>query len=449
MTKASKERNEIKSFSELFERITWGRLEKAAFLMTALLMVMPVVALVQILIKPSWMPGVSMQRLTYVERIAGCALMAVAFIKLLMQKPSFKKTIADNLTLCIFIGVSLLVFASTVKNGFTPTALDGDDYRDESMFDYMTYLCIYFGSAALIRSEKLKCSLFRLYLLSGAIIGALALADRYKLFRIEGFHFRQGEKQFTAIFSQYNHYGYYLMLAVMLSAGLFIYSKSAAGKAVYMLSLLFGSVLLGINATRGCELACAAAFVFLFIVFIVTDRKRLLWLAAAGAAYVGAIGVSYLISPESLERMTVLKQQVESAAETKEVSDNLGSGRGLLWKHTIRYISERPILGFGVEGIAERLIEDSNGLNSRPHNEYLQWAAFFGIPAALLYLSGVISVYVRAVKQRIDLSPMRVVALTAAFSYAASAVFGNTMSYTAPFFFALLGLGYRSAKDEG
>ena len=361
---------------------------------------------------------------------------------------SFRKILSDNTTYFIFAAAAFLIVISTVKNGFTYEALNGDPYRAESMFDYITYICFCFGSAAMVRSEKLKYLLFNIYLVSSALMGILALADKYGMIRIEGFHFRQGEEQFTAIFSQYNHYGYYLMLAVMLSAGLFIYSKSAAGKAVYMLSLLFGSVLLGINATRGCELACAAGFVFLLIVFIVTDRKRLLWLAAAGAAYVGAIGVSYLISPESLERMTVLKQEVESAAETKEVSDSLGSGRGLLWKHTIRYISERPVLGFGVEGIAERLAKDSNGLNSRPHNEYLQWAAFFGIPAALLYLSGVISVYVRAVKQRIDLSPMRVVALTAAFSYAASAVFGNTMSYTAPFFFALLGLGYRSAKNE-
>jgi O-antigen ligase len=122
-----------------------------------------------------------------------------------------------------------------------------------------------------------------------------------------------------------------------------------------------------------------------------------------------------------------------------------GTGRWRRWTHTVQYIGERPFFGWGSEGIFDLLKEETGG--SRPHNEYLQYAAFFGIPAALCYIAGVVSVFVKGIKKRAEIDIYTFAALVASFGYLVSALFGNTMSYTAPYFFIMLGLAVRPCRD--
>lgn len=131
----------------------------------------------------------------------------------------------------------------------------------------------------------------------------------------------------------------------------------------------------------------------------------------------------------------------ENTVETSK-ADSAGTGRWGLWKNTLKYISERPVIGWGIEGIAERLELDSGGLNNRPHNEFLQYAAFFGIPAAVLYICGLAGVFIHSWKKRFEIGKYSVACLSVAFTYIFSSLFGNTMFYTAPFLFIFLGLGF-------
>ena len=79
--------------------------------------------------------------------------------------------------------------------------------------------------------------------------------------------------------------------------------------------------------------------------------------------------------------------------------------------------------------------------DSRPHNEYLQYALFYGIPAALLYITGCFSVFLQDLRLEDRLDAMTFACLGAAFSYLVSAFFGNTIYCTAPFLFLFLGMG--------
>lgn len=83
--------------------------------------------------------------------------------------------------------------------------------------------------------------------------------------------------------------------------------------------------------------------------------------------------------------------------------------------------------------------------NDRSNCEYMQYALSFGIPAAVLYTLACVGVVVRGVRTRKTLRAMTFVCLTAAFTYMVSAVVGNSMYNTTPYFFIFLGLGYRSA----
>ena len=145
------------------------------------------------------------------------------------------------------------------------------------------------------------------------------------------------------------------------------------------------------------------------------------------------------------QNFTELFSDVGKIASGAEDARRAGTNRWGIVSATVRYISERPLLGFGVEGIGKRLLSDVH--TDRPHCEYLQYAAFFGIPAAVSYVLGILHVYLNGLRHRFSLSLCQKAALIAAFGYLASAAFGNTMYYTAPYLFLMLGIGYSADSN--
>jgi O-antigen ligase len=144
--------------------------------------------------------------------------------------------------------------------------------------------------------------------------------------------------------------------------------------------------------------------------------------------------------PEILTSFLQFFVDIESVSKDPLHSDDAGTNRWVLWKAAVEQIGKRPIFGFGNEGIGEALL--AVGDNNRPHNEFLQYAAFYGIPAAVLYICGIMSVFLKAYRHRATLDASSLICLIAAFAYLFSSLFGNTMFYTAPFLFLFLGMGY-------
>lgn len=139
---------------------------------------------------------------------------------------------------------------------------------------------------------------------------------------------------------------------------------------------------------------------------------------------------------------------VSKIISDSENAGSAGTGRWTLWEHTARYISEKPLIGWGVDGIHERLAVETNDCNNRPHNEFLQYAAFFGIPCAVSYICGLVNVFISAYKKRFLINKYEISCLVVAFGYLVSSFFGNTMYYTAPFLFIFLGLSFGIKKQN-
>jgi O-antigen ligase len=130
-------------------------------------------------------------------------------------------------------------------------------------------------------------------------------------------------------------------------------------------------------------------------------------------------------------------------------STQLGAGRIWLWRLTIEYMKERPIswvFGFGIEGYGGRMLADTLAQN-RCHNEFLQYMSFFGVPALVFYAGGCLSVFMRALRNKANLTPCQIAALAAALGYLASSFFGVSVINSAPFLFIMLGLAYRSPEQ--
>lgn len=308
-----------------------------------------------------------------------------------------------------FFGIlCILIIASTCVNGFTLQALRGDSYRSESIFSFVAYFASMYFCGSLVNKEENKKLIIYIFLLSNIVINSLELIHLY-IKPLRYFEY-SGQDAPSAIFFQFNHYGYFLMLSIMICAGLLVLEKSSAKRIAAGVLLAANSFLLTVNTTFGCFLACLIGFIFLIFVSLVCKRKSTEFAIAGLIIFTSVSFISGLKYHSFFNELGLLFTDIKSVFGTVNESvksidetgvqlknaDSAGTGRWGLWRNTVILIKEKPLLGWGVEGIYDRLDKASNGLNNRPHNEYLQYAAFFGIPAAMTYISGLISHYVRA-----------------------------------------------------
>lgn len=245
----------------------------------------------------------------------------------------------------------------------------------------------------------------------------------------------------SAIFFHGNHYGYFLVMAVAVSAGYFIHSKGkdAAFGAV---SLVMNLASLALNRSMGSIMAAGAVLLVMTVISAVlkgTERRRAVIMM--GAIILGAAAAIVIIRP-------LREDLIQTAGEFVQVlsGDNniyAGNGRWGIWQYVAEYVADYPWWGYGCEGIAE--IMKSYTLTTSPHNEPLTYAAFFGIPAAVFYCAGVITCIVKGLKNSGNLPENRIAAY-AAMGYFISSLFGLAVFYTAPFMFVFLGLSSASAN---
>ena len=341
--------------------------------------------------------------------------------------------------LIIFNILLAWMYLSQTVNGFTQYAYIGDPYRNESLFTFMLYLSGYFFVGTILKSDRLRWTAVLLFLAGSLILGILVLIDFF-VTPVRMFWDCDG---MAAIFTQYNHYAYYLLIGILLSGIIFVIRDVKLPIRIFCaIVFIVENVILILNDTFGCYLAAIAALVFGAIVIMVIRRNKgeCIRMVAVLLAFVAITCVMRLFNYSNTQDMTNLVSDIQENADTNEYSSNTGTRRWVLWKHTVQYISERPIFGWGVEGTTERLDNEPDTENDRPHNEYLQWAAFFGIPGALLYIAGLCVVMFGMFPWIKRSDPVSIGCFIASAGYIASAFVGNTMYYTAPFFFIVLGM---------
>lgn len=432
-----------KTLKEMSENITQDIIEIIAFIPVILMTFSPLYQLLKNFIT-SYHYSFTINS---INRTAG--VIGIIVLILFIMKNKISVIIKENKAMMFFMIFSVLMIISTIINGFTDYALYGDAYRRESLFTYLLYFLVYFFCASLIKDKKLKSSVIYLYILGSVIIGAFVIAHSF-FTTIEQFIHSAEDIDHTrilAIFLNSNHYAYYLLIAILLSSSLFILEKNRILKAFCMFSFIFNIVILIMNNTFGCYLACFCAMIFNIIVLYIKDRKInrnavLMFICFIAISCIMTVWYDTIFTNIYNFILDILK-----IVRKSEDADKAGTSRWKIWRHTAEYIKEKPVFGFGVEGISQRLSADTE--LDRPHNEFLQYSAFFGIPSAIIYICGVMSVFLEGLKNKTRLDTYTLTSLVAVFGYMVSSLFGNTMYYTAPFLFIFMGLGFSGNNNKG
>jgi len=358
-------------------------------------------------------------------------------------------------------GFCLCVLISTLVNGIDDKALHGVPYRSLGAFHTIALVIIFMAVTSCLKSTSLRGYITGGYILIADLIAAAVLWDK-SIGTIPAFH---EKKALSAVFFNGNHYGYFLVMAVLVSAGYLMY-QSGVLRISGGISLVLNAYVLIINHSMSCIIAVVTVLAAACVITAVTDagrRKTALILLAIMAACGIAV---YMHFPDIRREVSTLMTDLSDAG-TDGLSGSAGHNRWLLWQQTAAFIADRPLAGYGCEGISDMLIAATGRANA--HCELLSYAAFYGVPAAVLYALGVILAAISSITSSLSssiqhpdssgretrrsesgssgtmvsrayLDSLRKTALMAAFGYFISSLFGVAMFYTAPFFFVFLGL---------
>lgn len=377
---------------------------------------------------------------------------AFYIVKACLRSSSVLLAIKNHLVHNIWDGflIVLLIwsFISSVLSDDRTTAFYGSGYRKDGFFAYVTYAGMYV-CAKIVFSEQIRKKIAQMYMITVTCLSGMSLLQFiFMQYHIKG-HFVNhicSSSIYMAVFSNTNHFAYFMTMGIMIIAGILLFEDKMIYKILYSILFVFNTWSLIINDTFGAYLAIGSGTVFLAVIIIFYNKKRFL---TALYIIVLFIGTSYMVNYET----NIISRNLDSLRgdvnkiENKENVDTIGSSRGGLLKQGVKFVMKKPLFGYGPEGVIDEY--DKRGYdNDRPHNEYLQYAIFMGIPGGIFYLSALISLFVARLKRLKKLTPYLIIVGGGVFGYCISALFGNTMYYTTPFYFILLGVLSQSKTEK-
>ena len=331
-------------------------------------------------------------------------------------------------------------------------AFFGTTYRYEGYLSYLAYVGI-FACAAQIKSEKYRKILLFVTSITSTLLACLTIMK--EIAKCSFIMDRNGQVgAYSATFINSNHYGYYLCVSMIVIAGLFLIVKKTSLKVLLGGCFTINLFVLLYNKSLGPYIALFIGLIVLFVFSWIRDGFKKSWpvLILVGIFIVASVLINghkmvndlNLFAKQTGNLINVISSNDSSSEEIQQAVNKIGSSRGALWNKTIQIISEHPIFGVGTDNV-QLYINDQI-----PHNEYLQICANNGIPGVLLYVSGLLTIFIYAIKNLKRISSGVLVSGMAVLVYCLSAFVGISIPIATYQLFFFLGLleGWFKNKDE-
>ena len=319
----------------------------------------------------------------------------------------------------------------------------GEWYRKEGLETYLLYGGTFILGTMLTNKQYINI-LFNNLLIVEVIMAIISLIDNSFTFSL-----MNNQESYTGIFSQFNHYGYYLMFGIIISIFLFLNKKN---KLKYLYLIIYGFLLYALimNDTFGCYLAVLITIILVIIYQIFMKKnfkKNILIILIFTFISIFTYRYNQNVVYKNFKGLFVDAEVVSDTLKNKKIKkekkfiymDNIGTSRGILWRYGLKYIKESPVTGYGLEIIKIKYHED-NINQSRPHNILIQFGVASGIPGIILYISFILVILYRSIKKIKILNETIICILFIVICYLISSRFGHSMFYTTPYFIIFLGI---------
>ena len=384
--------------------------------------------------------GIFACKLIYIGALLTILLGALHFVDYFVKHKGegAKAFFSRHYLVLIAFAMAVWSVIATGVNGFMESTVWGKDIQQEGILMYVSYALL-FCCALMIKESKHRKYVLRWIVIQSLVVMVFFfIQDKFDVPMLNFAHC--GNNWRSAVFPQFNHYGYFLVITTLILSGMFLAEKRFALKLAEASGIALLSWALIWNTTFGSFLALIIGFVMLVLVFSLCkgrfDTASLIPLAIFAVVLIAMVLTG---QTEVLGDLSQLGIDVGNIAAGSEDAINAGTNRWGLWVSTAECIAEKPIFGWGPNGTADIIFAAAG--SSRAHNEFLQFASFFGLPWLVLYLVLIFAVFLRGLKYRKELSAEEKIALVAAFGYLVSSFTGVSLYSTAPFFYILLGLG--------
>ena len=351
----------------------------------------------------------------------------------------------NNLILIPFAFMLIWALISTIKSPFFEKSLYGAGYINEGYFTVLQYGIIFLSAYAVRNEVKFSKPL----LLWTFIVSAGVICICFTLIEITGYKIPTAIK--CGVFNNSNHYGYFLAMSCTATFAAVVFSKCRWQLTLSSILLPFNVYELFVCNTLGANIAYMVGI--FFIICSGAVAKKLSWWRL-----LIALGVSGLITLliEVFGRTNMWSSYVEFFKDIKSVfssgggsgggsggdNSSAGTGRFGLWKRTVAVIKQVPWFGKGLDLYHANNIYDTT--LDVAHNEYLTMASNIGIPGLLAYVATMIWWFVRAIRMRKLLKGADLALMAAAVAYLVSAMFGNSFTYTYPYFLVFFALSIQN-----
>lgn len=355
----------------------------------------------------------------------------------------------NNPVFIIFSIAVFLMFSSQIynmNNGWNASWSDTPDFiRAESFVMQYSYFVVLLFAGSQVRVEKHKKYLLR----SQLFVSVLVVICAFIHWKSENpsYIFSDFEWDFIAYFNNKNYYGYYLAVFTPLAGAMFVYEKNIIWKIIALVSFIMNTIALALNDCTGAWVGAFFGILFIIITHLIIERKANIQTLILLPLFIFSLYITGHINGTFEANLSVFGSDIVKIATNAEGVEAAGSGRIQLWTAAIDVIKGDPLFGIGFEGVYVREYVGAPYM-TRPHNEFLQYAMFYGIPMAVMYFAGCIGIFIRALRKKKYLDGATLACLTAAFGYLVSSFFGLTVHSTTMFLFVFMGMGYVRKPEE-
>ncbi len=375
-------------------------------------------------------------------------------------KQSFK---AKPWLIALLIAV-LWAFISCLLAEDVSTAFWGHDHRRDGFFLLLCYWGV-MGAALILKNQQYKNILLRVLVLAAVPVCLVMLAQYFEAAYTtitSGDTVRILKNTNSSVFLNSNHLGYYQAIVLAAAGGLFCWDccrkpASAKSRLIWAISwlilLAFFTWCLIINNTFGAYLAVIIGLAFVAVIFTIRAsqvkpvKRIIFWLPliiCLLTTFVIVFGFSSTqMSKSFLDNKGFFSLDLTESQTSEDVTNTYSRMR--LWNLTWDMIKKEPVLGYGADSISSVFMaaEFNESGQDRPHNEYLQYGVYYGLPFLILLLFGLLTLGVQQLIRLIrykNVNYETLIALGAFLTYWAVAFTGVAIFYTAVYSFMLLGL---------
>lgn len=394
-----------------------------------------------------WHANENSLKLMVVIGIVGIAIFIGWFIYKLIKSSNKKEFLKKIIPIFFFTAYMIWTFVSCIFAENKKNVFEGTGYRKEGYFMYLNYAG-FFLCAFLLDSDQLRKIILNTIIVVTTLMSILSLCVSMKINPIFFNMYFVNTSRKTAYFSQFNHYGYFLMISLMACFGMYVTEKNKKIKVLYLICFAFISYMLIYNNTFGCYLAVTIS-VISYTVYSIIKRKNAVAVLIAISIFVilsCTIKQDYkILAFDNIRQFgndfkTIIYKILNKDDEKIEKEfEKTGTYRMVLWKYGLQFFAENPILGYGPDNLGTKY--DSVGITDqdRPHNLLIQLATTSGLPGLILYVIAVGIIIIKGIKEFLKKDEKGQVFLLVVITYLISAMFGNSMYYTSPYFFIFLG----------